>query len=138
MQEERVFTGGKLLVCLVILLISIGLLFVGSVEAVLVSDGISIESFMLMINIPYEEIESIETVEGLDPGTRLTGVGNLKIESGRYENELLGRYRLYACKKNPLTIVLYCSDDEIIAFNVQTREETEKLYDGIKEAMDNR
>ena len=73
------------------------MLYTGEVNYEVLDDHIDLNSSSYRdISLYYDDIESIEVVSEFTAGHKANGVNNFVLSSGKFENEELGRYMLYA------------------------------------------
>ena len=84
--------------------------------------------------IDYSEIKEVNFEDNFQFGSRNGGFGSFKLNEGRFENTQFGRYTLYAYVKSRAVVVMHTEED-IIVVGLESREETEKLYQEILEKL---
>ncbi|MDW5561582.1 MAG: DUF3784 domain-containing protein [Methanomassiliicoccus sp.] len=99
----------------------------GSVAASLDADSLHVSAPMVNENVGYHSITSVELRHGFDDGRRVNGFGGTQVNSGSFENEEFGHYVLARYNGVDACIVVHRSGG-VLAFNLQTAEETERLY----------
>ncbi|MCD8014169.1 MAG: hypothetical protein LUG99_13520 [Lachnospiraceae bacterium] len=82
----------------------------------------------------YSDITSVEMINNLDTGTLIDGTEMENTQSGTYQNELFGEYRLNSYRNITEYIVISCGD-AIYVFNQKTEKATEKIYQEISQAV---
>lgn len=78
---------------------------------------------------------SLVDVEG--PGEMIDGKEGRNIVSGTWESPELGAYRACVYTDCPRYVV-FRTEGGAVAFNLQSAEDTEKLYQGFREILDSR
>ncbi len=114
----------------IILLACVVLLFTGEIE-IYCNDAIEIKAdYWSDIEIEFSDIESVE-YEAFVDGQRISGFASHRLLLGLFKNEELGAYTRYTYTNNKNCIVLKTKSGFKV-FNLETEEETRKLYDKIK------
>ena len=73
------------------------MLYTGEVNYEVLDDHVDLNSSSYRdISLYYDDIESIEVVSEFTACHKVNGVNNFVLSSGKFENEELGRYMLYA------------------------------------------
>lgn len=116
--------------------IAVGILLVtGEIKVVLNDSSMEIAgSYMGDKTIDYSEIKEVNFEDNFQFGSRNGGFGSFKLNEGRFENTQFGRYTLYAYVKSRAVVVMHTEED-IIVVGLESREETEKLYQEILEKL---
>lgn len=98
--------------------------------------SVSGEGGAYQIVIPYAEIQSVEYLEDADfqLGEMLEGVQSRRLWCGRWKNEALGEYDLYADPKVKSWAVIK-TDSGTTLFNTEDNAMTEKLAAAIREQL---
>ena len=88
------------------------------------------------IVIPYAEIRSVDYLEDEDfsLGEMLEGVQSRKLWCGRWKNEALGEYELYADPKVKAWAVIQ-TDSGTTLFNAEDNAMTRKLAEAIRDQL---
>lgn len=129
-KRRRLFSG---IFTGVILVLATALFFTGKVKANPEEDILKIQcSYWPGIEIPYDNIESLSLMEGLDKGARTNGLGTYRISAGKWQNAEFGSYRLYANARCKTYIVMEVKK-EIIVINAEDEKSTQSLLTKIKE-----
>ncbi len=112
-----------------ILIFVAAVMFVGNVSVTFEMDKFVVEaSFSETLNIPYENIDSVEFREEFAAGSRYMGFGSPTISTGIFQNEEFGQYTLYAYTNGEGCVILR-QDDNILVIVGKTLEETKAIYD---------
>ena len=77
--------------------------------------------------VQYNIIENIELRSDFEIGARSFGFGSPKLSMGYFRNTEFGDYTIYAYNACDVMIVIH-SGEQVLAFNCQTAEETQALY----------
>ena len=85
--------------------------------------------------VEYKNIQSIAQKEDFAFGTRSFGVGNSKISSGKFRNDALGNYDLYAYSNNTNVIIIKTKDGYVV-FNQEDTKKTDAMFDKLKEKLE--
>lgn len=98
--------------------------------------SVSGEGGAYAIVIPYAEIRSVDYLEDEDfsLGDMLEGVQSRKLWCGRWKNETLGEYELYADPKVKSWAVIK-TDSGTTLFNTEDNAMTQKLAEAIREQL---
>lgn len=105
---------------------------IGSVDSGISGNNIYINSR----KIPIESVEKLEFKNDFDVGVRISGMSNMKVDTGKYENSELGVYRADLNKLPEKSAIIIKSENKITVFNSKTDKDTEALYKDIKERLD--
>ena len=85
--------------------------------------------------IEYKNIKSVAQKEDFEFGNRSFGVGNSKISSGKFRNDTLGNYDLYAYANNTNVIIINTKDGYVV-FNQEDTKKTDAMFDKLKEKLE--
>lgn len=98
--------------------------------------SVSGEGGAYQIVISYAEIQNVDYLEDEDYslGEMLEGVQGRRLWCGRWKNEALGEYELYADPKVKAWAVIK-TDSGTVLFNAENNEMTKKLADAIREQL---
>ena len=111
------------------------IMFSGKVSYTLEEGTLEVASFMSgKSKVPLQDIEELELRDGMSVGERTFGVSNLKVLGGTFTNEEFGRYKLYLYKDVDKVIIIH-TDEKIIAFNLDTEEKTEAVYQELQDKL---
>ena len=114
-----------------ILIFVVVVMFVGNVSVTFEMDKFVVEaSFSETLNIPYENIDSVEFREEFAAGSRYMGFGSPTISTGIFQNEEFGQYTLYAYTNGEGCVILR-QDDNVLVIIGKTMEETKGIYDNL-------
>ena len=118
------------IVMVTLILIGVGVvMFTGDIDYTFDNDSLKISAdYASDASVVYSDIDSIELKENFDVGVRTMGFASIKLSMGNFKNEELGNYTLYAYTSCDSMIVVH-SNNQYLAFNTKTQEETKKLYD---------
>lgn len=105
------------------------LMMVGDVSVDFEADQFIVEaSFSETLNIPYENVDSVEFREEFSIGSRYMGFGSPRLSTGVFQNEEFGRYTLYAYTAGEGAVVL-TQGDSILVIVGKTLEQTRGIYE---------
>lgn len=124
---------GKVIMGLIMTLLigSILIMTTASFDMIIEPNSIDIEAPMYGVNVPFDEIESIELSQTEINGIRTNGYGGQEKSFGYFNLDHYGPVRLFFYSDNPQHIDIHLNDNDKtqwIIFNQQTQEETEELY----------
>ena len=85
--------------------------------------------------IPKEEILSVSFREDFDTGRRVGGFGSFVLSLGRFQNEVFGKYDLYANNRCKAYVVMETVDGMVVV-NEKKEEATKALYEEIRALID--
>lgn len=88
--------------------------------------------------LPYEDILSVELASEFDPGTCIQGTEDKYILYGKWENESLGEYTLYAWASVTEYIILDTAEHGIIVCNYESNDATMHLAPALQELLDSK
>lgn len=91
--------------------------------------AVDIRTSKYSMNIPYDQVESIELVELPDAGQVLDVTDDMTARTGLWKNEIWGEYYICADLNAPSCIVVHLKDGRIFVFSRRNNEETHKLYE---------
>ncbi len=86
--------------------------------------------------VDIDDINSVTYTDDLSRGKRTGGVGTFVHYGGNFNNDEFGDYILYAYANNDSSVMIH-TDDNIVVFNAETKEETVLLYDKIQQIINN-
>lgn len=114
-----------------ILVFVVVVMFVGDVSVTFETEKFVVKaSFSETLNIPYENIDSVEFREEFAAGSRYMGFGSPTISTGIFQNEEFGQYTLYAYTNGEGCVVLR-QDDNVLVIVGKTLDETKNIYDSL-------
>ena len=109
------------------------IMFTGNIQANCTETALIIDAtYAEKLEIPYQQIESVEYRKSNVDGHRVYGFGSAKLLLGTFENEEFGSYTRYTYTGNKPCIVL-TSDDKVLVINCESAEKTEALYNTLIE-----
>ncbi len=134
-QEQNVTRRIKWAVTAVVLLFVFFTLVMGKIAVEMGGDAIHLNGGLgADRTIAYREIDDVQLVDPFDRGVRKFGTGSHKLSSGAFQNDLLGSYDCFAWNSCPSCVVVTCrGDGKPAAFNGRTQQETQALYEQLKE-----
>jgi hypothetical protein len=107
------------------------LMFVGDVSVTFGEEKFVVEaSFSETLNIPYENIDSVEFREDFAAGSRYMGFGSPTIPTGIFQNDEFGQYTLYAYTNGEGCVILR-QEDNVLVIVGKTLEETKGIYESL-------
>lgn len=80
--------------------------------------------------IACSDVTAVEWRDSLERGSRVFGVGSLRLSSGRYSNREFGPYTLYVWNAVPACVVVRHSGG-VAVFNADTPEAARALYQNL-------
>lgn len=134
----KAILGGTIL----LLVATMGLVIYGSIkdyEITILEDKIAIDAPMYDIDVEKDELLSIAIIEKMPGGTRTNGYGGMTRSYGNFNINQYGRAKLYVYNDINRFIVLELDGDNpnYVFINSETVEETESLYNDIKNWAEN-
>lgn len=117
-----------LVVTAIIIIAVIAFMGSGSVSVTLGDDDLQVKAPLANVDIPYQDIESVEYRENFDTGRRIGGFGGTEICSGNFQNDEFGKYKLASHTSVPDHIIVHYSGG-VLAFNLDTAENTQQTYE---------
>ncbi len=115
-------------VAAVIFLLVLFLLLSGRISVSVTEEAVTMKgTYWKKKTVPVGEIRSVSYREDFQTGKRAGGFGSWTLLMGRFRNEELGSYTLYAYTK-AAGHVLMETDDGFFVFGLKDREELERLY----------
>ncbi len=101
-----------------------------SVDISLGDDSFTVKAPFFDHSFSYDEIDDCQYFEDFQKGRRVMGYSDGTISSGRYDNDLFGRYELASYTKIKPCIAISVGG-EIYAFNQSSKDLTESLYQSL-------
>ena len=103
-------------------------MFTGDITYTCTDSTLRIETnYVNGLELPYEDIDSIELRESFDVGIRGMGFGSARLSMGAFQNDEFEIYTLYSYNSCD-SMILIRSAGKVLAFNCATQQETEELY----------
>lgn len=136
-RRERNLKRGSLIFTLAIFGAAAFLLFTGNVSVSVENEKLRIKgSYWPDYTVTLSDIQSV-TYRGRDfkVGRRTNGLGSPRLLEGHFKNEELGAYVLYAYTDCKNYILLEKTNGDVVAVNAKDEEETQELYEIIKEEL---
>ena len=84
--------------------------------------------------VEYSRVQSVTLESGWDNGTRLRGIESNRFCEGKFRNEAVGSYTMYAYAQCDARVVIR-TDTVVLAVNAPTAQETKALYDELSERV---
>lgn len=126
--ENAKITKKSLVIGTVILVLCVGLMFIGNIEYRFEEDSLLIEASVYSDHVlKYDSVEAVEYREGNVPGTRTGGYGSARLQMGFFSNEEFGTYIRYTYTK-PEACVVVTTQGRPLVLSAETAEETLELY----------
>lgn len=126
-QKTTAILSAVLVVC--ILVCVAGVMFTGDIMYTCKENVLRIEAhYVGGMELPYEQMDSIELLESFDVGIRAFGFGSPRLSMGTFENDEFKVYTLYSYNSCESMILIHCGD-KVLAINAQTEAETQALYE---------
>ncbi len=125
----------SLVAVILILAAVLVIMFTGSIQAECTDTALKIDAtYAENLEIPYQQIDSVEYRKSNVDGHRVYGFGSAKLLLGTFENEEFGSYTRYTytgCK----SCILLTAEDKILVINCEDAEKTEALYNALLEKI---
>ena len=90
--------------------------------------AVDIRTSKYSMNIPYDQVESVELMELPDAGQVLDGADDMTARTGLWKNEIWGKHHICADLNSPTCIAVHLKDGRIFVFSRRNEEETEHDY----------
>ena len=90
--------------------------------------AVDIRTSKYSMNIPYDQVESVELMELPDAGQVLDGADDMTARTGLWENETWGEHYICADLNSPTCVAVYLKDGRIFVFSRRSEVETERDY----------
>ncbi len=111
------------------------LLFTGEVEVQFQEDGLIVDTtYWNALSVDYDAIDSVEYLEDLDIGFRVSGVGSARLSAGNFENDVFGKYTLYSYNGCDAMVIVK-SQGKVLAFNAKDEIQTYAIYQSLLEKV---
>lgn len=121
----------SMIIVTIILIFCVILTFTGEIDIDYNENSFKVDcDFWNELTVEYDSIDSIEYRESFDKGTRINGLGSLKLLAGIFENEEFGSYSLYSYTKDDSAVVIK-SDGKILVISGKDKNETKQVYEKI-------
>ena len=85
--------------------------------------------------VAYGSVRDVSLEFGWDNGTRLRGIDSNRICEGKYRNEQVGAYTMYAYAQCDARVVIR-TDTAVLAVNAPTAQQTQALYEELSERVE--
>ncbi len=130
-KSQKVVKWLSLVLVICILTSVTVLMFTGDIFYTITDDALRIEnSYVNGLELPYEDIDSIELRDRFDVGARAAGFGSPRLSMGAFQNDEFEMYTLYAYNSCDSMILIH-SGEKALAINCQTAQETAALYQAL-------
>lgn len=127
---------GSTILTIVVLICSAFVMLMGSIDVEMNEKDIHLSATLTPSKtIEYKNIKSVAQKEDFEFGNRSFGVGNSKISSGKFRNDTLGNYDLYAYANNTNVIIINTKDGYVV-FNQEDTKKTNAMFDKLKEKLE--
>lgn len=134
-KSQKMTKWASLLLGLAVLGIVAVLMFTGDISYTCGDTALRIEAnYVNGLELPYEDIDSIELLDSFDVGARMMGYGSPRLSMGAFQNAQFEGYTLYSYNSCESMILIF-SDGKALGINCQTAEETAALYQTILAKM---
>lgn len=90
--------------------------------------AVDIHTSKYSMRIPYDQVESAETVALPEAGQVIDGADDMAARTGLWRNETWGAYYIYADLNSPTCIAAHLKDGRIFVFSRRNEEETKNDY----------
>jgi len=131
--ENTKMTKKSLVIGTVILVLCVGLMFIGNIEYRFEEDSLLIEASIYSDHVlKYDSVEAVEYREGNVPGSRVGGFGSARLQMGFFNNEEFGTYIRYTYTK-PEACVVVTTEGRPLVLSCKTAAETRALYQTLLE-----
>lgn len=130
-QEKRNTISSilKVMVTFLVIIIASVIILTGSIKVEIGKSDINFSAtFSGSAKIQREDIKSITYKKNLDRGNRSFGIGSVKLQSGKFENEAYGNYKLFSYSKCEEYVVIETENEGYIVVNDETPKKTKELY----------
>ena len=136
-RRERNLKRGGLIFTLAIFGAAAFLLFTGNVSVSVENEKLRIKgSYWSDYTVMLSDIQAVTFRErDFKVGRRTNGLGSPRLLEGHFKNEELGAYVLYAYTDCKNYILLEKTNGDVVAVNAKDEEETQELYESIKEEL---
>lgn len=126
------------LTVIVVVVVVLLLLFSGRISCELTEESLTVGASLAgSVTVAREDMESVQLISELEPGSRRVAASSFLTECGRYKNSVYGSYRLYRHKSVDCAIELRHSGGEVLVFNLETEEQTRSMLDRLEAMIEN-
>ena len=130
-NSQKMTKWASLVLTIAVLGVVAVLMFTGDVTYTCGDTALRIEAnYVNGLELPYEDIDSIELLDRFDVGARLMGYGSPRLSMGAFQNAQYEAYTLYSYNSCESMILIH-SDGKALAINCPTADETLALYQTI-------
>ena len=133
-DEDRKKVAKRIILPIIISLLVIPvILFTGKVTVEFGETEFKTDSsYWSALTVEYDSVVDVELRENFDRGSRINGIGSVKLCSGLFENDEFGRYMLYSYTAND-TVIVVTTTNAVLVFNMEDSEKTSEIYEQLKE-----
>lgn len=111
------------------------MLTTGNIKVNMNKESMEIEgSYWPDMEISWDKIQSVTYMENLQAGSRIGGLGSLRLQEGSFENSEFGAYTRYTYVKCKKYVVMETTAG-VLVVNQKTEKETEELYGKIRSGI---
>lgn len=136
METEKIQTIFSIVFTIVSFIIVAILLCTGNVKVNFNDKSFKIiATYWSDLEIEYSEIKDISYKTEFSPGVRKVGFGSAKLSLGKFQNNELGSYTLYAYKKAKEYILLK-TDNKMIVIGMEDSKITKTIYEELIKRID--
>ena len=128
-KQQKITLALSLVLVAAISVFVVGIMFTGDIVYTCQEESLRIEAhYVNGMELPYEQMDSIELRESFDIGVRGYGFGSVRLSMGTFENDEFPIYVLYSYNSCESMIIIR-SGEKVLAINAETRTETQELYE---------
>lgn len=133
-REEQRKIAKKIAIPLIIILAFVPMLmFTGKVTVEFEDTAFKADSsYCSPLSVEYGSVVGIQLRDDFERGSRINGIGSLKLCAGLFRNDEFGQYTLYSYTSNDTAIVVTTTSG-VLVINMEDNEKTEELYGQLKE-----
>lgn len=132
-KTEKIIIKITAVIVPIILIGAAVLMFTGNIEHNFGKTRLSVKStYYDGLSVEYDQIDDIELREKSNVGIRTFGFGSARLSLGNFENDEFGDYTRYTYNGCEAAIVIK-SDNKILVLNGKNLEETEEIYNTLRE-----
>lgn len=115
-------------ISLAVIAVTLTILFFGTVSVEVVDDTLCLDAtFVSSLELKIADMQSVALVGDIDLGSMVSGINNVSVKAGVFNNTWYTDYIMYAhgTVKNYVVITM---QDALVVVNCATTEETAELY----------
>ena len=135
-RRNRLHIASVAIILVIILAFIAWTITIGSVDADLEDDRVSIDATMMHEDVLYDSITYVELRDDVSYGTKVGGLNNSKVLTGNFRNDEFGMYRLAVYNDVNQCIVIHTTEKTVV-FNLDSDGKTRDMYNNLSDVLEN-